>query len=372
MKNINGQQLIQLFEEWAPKEIALEGDRIGLQIGTLNKPIYHVMTALDVTHEVVEEAISKRIDLIIAHHPVIFHPLKKIDTSDAGGKLVEKLIKHDIIVYAAHTNLDVANGGVNDMLANILRLQNVEVLIPTYEKKLRKLVVYTPHEHADEMVQGLGEAGAGTIGDYSYCSFTSEGMGRFIPGDGSQPHIGDKGKLTEVAEVKIEVIYPLEIEKKVLSKMLKVHPYEEPAYDIFDLQIKGEELGLGRIGFLEEEVTLAQLSHMVKEAFDSKGVRLVGDSQAKIKKVAVLGGDGNKYFRQAKFKGADVYITGDIYYHTAHDALNIGLNMIDPGHYSEKIMKNETARYLQKLCDEKGFNIKVVPSVVDTDPFKFI
>jgi len=372
MKKINGYEFIQLFEEFAPKEYALEGDPIGLQVGTLNKPIHNVMIALDVLEDVVQEAIEKNVDLIIAHHPLIYRPLKNINTDNTSGKMIEMLIKHDITVYAAHTNLDVATGGVNDMLAKALGLKNTSVLVPTYHETLKKLAVYVPKEKESDILSALGDAGAGAIGAYSHCSFSSEGTGRFLPGENTNPYIGEKGKLETVNEVKIETVFPANKEKKIVSAMLKAHPYEEPAYDIFELTQKGKVLGLGKIGELENTMKLREFAVFVKEVLDSPGVRVVGQLNDKVKKVAILGGDGNKYYSSAKFSGADVYVTGDMYYHTAHDAMNIGLNIVDPGHNVEKIMKKGTVKVLKELIEKRHFTVNIFPSEVDTNPFTFL
>ncbi|MFS0646920.1 Nif3-like dinuclear metal center hexameric protein [Siminovitchia sp. 179-K 8D1 HS] len=372
MKTVNGFQIIELFEQFAPKKYAMEGDPAGLQIGTLNKPVSRVMVALDVLENVVDEAIEKAIELIIAHHPIVYRPLKKIAVDEPGGRIIEKLIKHDIAVYAAHTNLDVAEGGVNDLLAEALELKNTKVLVPTYEEKLRKLAVFVPLNHVDRVLKALGDAGAGSIGEYSHCTFSSPGTGRFLPGSGTNPFIGEAGKLEEVSELKIETIYPERLEKKIVSAMLKAHPYEEPAYDLYPLVLKGKELGLGRIGELQEEMSLEQFAAHVKTSLDAGGVRVTGDLNARIQKVAVLGGDGNKYFQHAKRKGADVYVTGDFYYHTAHDAMNIGLNIVDPGHYIEKIMKAGVARRMEQLAEKQGYDVAFIPSEQNTDPFIFI
>ncbi|MFJ7681590.1 Nif3-like dinuclear metal center hexameric protein [Peribacillus butanolivorans] len=372
MKTANGFQIIEMFEQFSPKQYAMEGDPIGLHVGQLNKPVTKVMIALDVLEKVVDEAIECGVELIIAHHPLIYRPLKKIDTTVAGGRIIEKLIKHDITVYAAHTNLDVAKGGVNDLLADALQLQDTEVLIPTHETALKKLVVYVPKADEQKIREALGKAGAGAVGNYSYCSFTGEGTGRFLPGEGSEPAIGSLGKLEAVAEVRVETIFPENIEKKVLSAMIKAHPYEEVAYDIYKLENKGESLGLGKIGVLAEEMSLEQFSEHVKQTLDVDKVRVVGDLHSPIKKVAVLGGDGNKYFTTAKFKGADVYVTGDMYYHTAHDAMMIGLNIVDPGHNVEKVMKKGVAQILKEMCHERNFDVEFIPSEINTDPFRFI
>ncbi|KMY54779.1 hypothetical protein AC623_13245 [Bacillus sp. FJAT-27231] len=372
MKKVNGHEVIQLFEQFSPRKYAMEGDKIGLQVGRLNKPVARVLIALDVLEEVVDEAIEKDVQLIIAHHPLIFRPLKSIVTSDPSGRLLEKLIKHDIAVYAAHTNLDVAKGGVNDLLAEALELTETKVLVPTFQDALKKLAVFVPADHAEEMRQTLGEAGAGFIGEYSHCSFSTDGTGRFMPGDQTNPYIGQAGQLEKVEEVKIETIYPKSLEKTVLSAMLKAHPYEEVAYDIYPLDNEGEAMGLGRIGKLEKSMTLGEFAEHVKEKLEVKGVRVVGDLTGHVRKVAVLGGDGNKYFQSAKFQGADVYVTGDFYYHTAHDALAIGLKVVDPGHNVEKVMKVGTANKMTSLAAEKDFDVQFIPSSVHTDPFTFV
>lgn len=372
MKTVNGNQIIELFEQFSPKQYAMEGDPIGLHVGQLNKTVTKVMIALDVLEEVVDEAIEQGVELIIAHHPLIYRPLKRIDTMAAGGRIIEKLIKHDIAVYAAHTNLDVAKGGVNDLLAEALQLRETQVLVPTHETRLKKLAVYVPKAAEEKLRDALGKAGAGAIGNYSHCSFSSEGTGRFLPGEGSEPVIGSQGRLEAVAEIRIETVFPENIEKKVLAAMLKAHPYEEVAYDIYQLENQGESLGLGKIGVLAEEMTLEQFADHVKVTLDVDRVRVVGDWQSRIKKVAVLGGDGNKYITAAKFKGADVYVTGDMYYHTAHDAMMLGLNIVDPGHNVEKVMKKGVARMLGEMCRDRNFNVEFIPSQVNTDPFRFI
>jgi dinuclear metal center YbgI/SA1388 family protein len=368
----NGYEVIQLFEQFAPKSLAMEGDPIGLQIGTLNKPIHTVFIALDVLEEVVDEAIANRADLMIAHHPPLYRPLKQILTDQAQGRIIEKCLKHNITVYAAHTNLDIAQGGVNDWLAEALGLQEVEVLAPTYEEKLKKLVVYVPKTHASAVREALGHAGAGHIGNYSYCTFNSEGIGTFLPEDGANPFIGAKGELEEVEEVRIETIVPASLQKKVIAAMLKAHPYEEVAYDVYSLDNQGHTWGLGRVGKLLQETTLGEFAEHVKKSLDVPAVRVVGQLDDPVKKVAVVGGDGNKYIRQAKMSGADVYVTGDVYYHVAHDAMALGLNIVDPGHNVEKVMKQGVARFLEQEFAKKKWNTAVYASKVHTDPFTFV
>jgi dinuclear metal center YbgI/SA1388 family protein len=372
MKHANGQAIIQAFEQFSPKAYAVEGDKIGLQIGTLNKPVKKIMIALDVLEPVVDEAINNKVDLIISHHPLIFKPIKVLRTDTSYGRAIEKLIKHDITVYTAHTNLDVTTGGVNDMMAEALGLTETRVLAETGTELLKKLVVFVPEEQAELVREAIGQAGAGHIGHYSHCSFTSNGMGAFKPGDKADPYIGKQGEMEYVDEVKIESVFPASLQKKVLRAMEKAHPYEEVAYDLYDMASRAASYGLGRIGDLNESVTLDEFAEKVKDAFDVKTVRVVGEATKEVKRVAVLGGDGNKYMSAALHQGADVFVTGDVYYHVAHDAMMEGLAMIDPGHNVEKIMKEGVCKKIQSFIKEKKYNTDVIISKLNTDPFRFI
>ena len=301
----------------------------------------------------------------------LFRPLKSIATDTPQGKTIEKCIKNDISVYAAHTNLDVAPGGVNDLLAECLGLKETKVMTPTYSEPLYKFVVYCPTSHADEIRRIMSLSGAGALGDYEGCSFTTNGIGRFTPVGQANPYIGEVGLEEKVDEVKIEAIVPHELREKVLHSILKAHPYEEPAYDIFLLDQKTNPLGLGRIGKLDEQVTLEQFVERVKEVFNVPAVRFVGSPTKIIKKVAVLGGDGNKYIYDAKRSGADVFVTGDLYYHVAHDAEAIGLSIVDPGHNIEKVMIEGVVNYMTAACLEEKFEVSFIKSEIKTEPFQF-
>ena len=372
MKSTNGQQISSLFEQWAPKSLAVEGDSIGLQIGTLNKPISNVLVTLDVNPEVVQEAIDQNCQLIIAHHPPIFRGLKNMRTDLPQGSLIEKLIKHDIAVYAAHTNLDIATGGVNDLLANELQLENVKILEPTSSEKLMKLIVFTPKEATEQVRTALSKAGAGKIGEYEACSFTSSGEGRFKPSENAEPYIGKANELSVVEEDKIEVVFPITNKNRVLKALLSSHPYEEPAYDVILLEVEVNEKGLGRIGTLPKAVTLSEYAKTVKQQLNVPFVRVVGNMEKTVQKVAVLGGDGNKYIQMAKRAGADVFITGDLYFHVAQDAEAINLAVIDPGHHVEQIMKVGVADYMNAACTEKKLACTFIPSKISTEPFQLI
>lgn len=372
MKQVNGHEIIQLFENWSPKKLAMAGDPIGLHIGQLNRLVQRVLVTLDVNEEVVDEAIEHGANLIIAHHPPIFRPLKAIATDTPQGKMFEKCIKNDITIYAAHTNLDIANGGVNDMLAEKLQLTNVEILDETASEQLFKLMVFVPESHAEDLRNALAKAGAGAIGDYDACSYSSSGEGRFTPQDAATPFIGTSRKNEVVEEQKIEVIFPEGIKNRVLKAMLTAHPYEEPAYDLIRLEQQGERFGIGRIGRLEQPMQLVDFAKFVKEQFQVPALRFVGDETREIRKVAVLGGDGNKYIYAAKRRGADVLVTGDLYYHVAHDAEALNLAVVDPGHNIEKIMIPGVAKKMQAYCDDLKYAVTFIESEVITEPFKFM
>lgn len=372
MKKVNGHEIITLFEQWSPKDFAMDGDSVGLQVGQLNRPVEKVLVTLDVNAKVIDEAIQKGAKLIIAHHPPIYRPLKNLLTDTSQGSMIEMCIKNDIAVYAAHTNLDVAPGGVNDMLAEKLGLVDTKIVEPTYSVPLYKLVVFSPVTYADEIREALGKVGAGAIGDYSGCSFSSSGTGRFTPIAGAEPFIGEIGKGEEVNEERIEVVFPRPIRSKVLKAMLGAHPYEEPAYDLFALDQESNVYGLGRVGKLQEKTTLGQFAEFVKTAFGVPALRFVGDPNKEIRKVAVLGGDGNKYIGAAKRSGADVLVTGDMYYHVAHDAEAMGLAVIDPGHNIEKVMIRGVADYMHAACVDAHYDVSFIESEIITEPFTFI
>lgn len=373
MKVANGHEIIQLFESWSPKKFAcMPNDPIGLAIGTLNKQVSKVLVTLDVTDEVVDEAIAAGCELILAHHPPIFAKLAHLRTDNPQGQLFEKLIKSDIAVYAAHTNLDVAPGGVNDLLADALGLQERKIFDETYREQLMKLAVFVPEAYAEAMRVALAKAGAGQIGDYEACSFTSNGEGRFRAMDGAQPFVGELGELHVEAEQKIEVVFPQTMKNKVLKAMLNAHPYEEPAYDFFMLDAEANVQGLGRIGKLAEPMTLREFAEQVKVQLDVPAVRVVGDTERLVQKIAIVGGAGNSYVRQAIFAGADVFVTGDISFHVALDAKRDGLSIVDPGHHVEKVMIKGVAQKMTTLCADKKLQVEFIQSQIHTEPFLFM
>ncbi|GEN86354.1 Nif3-like dinuclear metal center hexameric protein [Oceanobacillus sp. FSL W8-0428] len=360
----------QIMDGWAPRSLAYHWDNIGLQVGRFHDSTSHILVTLDVTEEVVDEAIEKQANLIIAHHPLLFQPLKQINVDHPKGRVVQKLLKNDITVFAAHTNLDVAEGGVNDLLGEAVGLKNREPLEILDQEALFKIIVFVPDSHVQELRSALNEGGAGQIGNYSHCTFQSPGQGTFQPLEGSTPYIGEKNELAYVDEKKLETVVPKRNLSKVIDAIISAHPYEEPAYDIYPLENKGQSVGIGRFGSLDESVSMKEFIHTVKKNLDMPQVRVSGNIEKNVKRVAVLGGSGEKYVSHALRKKADVYITGDMTFHAAQDAEQMGLTVIDAGHYIEKIMKTATQN---KLIQEiPAFQSKVYVSEVNTDPFVFV
>jgi len=346
---VKSQTVINLIEKFAPKSLAQEWDNVGLQVGSANAEISKVLVCLDLTDDILEEAISQGANLIITHHPLIFKPQKKISLDTPLGKKIAKLIKHDLVVYSAHTNLDITWGGVNDVLVEKLGLLKPEVLVPTGRENLYKLVVFVPAGYEEKVKEALASNGAGWLGNYSHCFFQNSGIGNFKPLEGSNPFLGSMGKIEEAQEYRLETIVPEKHLKQALQAMLKCHPYEEVAYDCYLLNNEGKKFGLGRVGYLPDPLTLEQLLVRVKEALGVSWLRVVGDLDSQIKKVAVCGGSGGNLVSAAAFQGAQVLLTGDVKYHEARDAQDLNLNIIDAGHdLTEQVVIPTLVEYLMQ------------------------
>lgn len=372
VQEIQGSEIINFFESWSPKSLAYEWDNVGLQVGSLNKNVQKMMITLDVMENVVDEAIENNVDLVIAHHPLLFKPLKEINAEEPVGRIIQKLLKHDITVYAAHTNLDITDGGVNDALTKKLDITNTEVLTESYKEKMYKLVVFVPLDYAESVREAIGNADAGHIGNYSHCTFESRGQGTFKPLKGTSPFLGKRGELERVNEVKLETIIPQANLAEVLSVMVKSHPYEEPAYDLIPLANEGNSVGVGRVGYLTEAITLEAFCEGVKTALNVPALRVVGDLKRQVKRIAVLGGSGEKNIPDCIRKGADVYLTGDMTFHQAQEAWQRGLSIVDPGHHVEKIMKETVKNYLERALKETDADVDILISESNTEPFQFI
>ena len=370
---ITVQQVITLMEQLAPHSYAESWDNVGLMVGDRNVVVTGVVTTLDVTEETVEYAIEQNCNLIVSHHPLIFKGLKQISCDTAQGRTINKLIQHKIAVYSAHTNLDIAPGGLNDMLAKQLGLIDIKGFIKTGEEALYKVTTFVPESSADAVRLAMGDAGAGRIGNYEHCSFSIHGEGRFVGNEDSHPVIGAAGALTVVPEVQVNAIVDGTHLSKVVAAMKAAHPYEEPAYDIYQIDNLAEKYGIGRVGELKEAMPTEDFIEKVKNAFDLEGLRVVYPHKTKetIKRVAICGGSGEKFYREAVAAKADVYITGDVYYHTAHDMQETGMLVIDPGHYIESLCKEKMVDLFNQWKNEEDWKVDFFVSETSTNPFSF-
>lgn len=365
-------QIAAYVEELAPLRWAESWDNVGLQVGEPARPVRRILVALEVTGGVVEEAVASQADLLVVHHPVIFQPLKALRFDTPNGARLRRLIQVGIGVYAAHTNLDQAPGGTNDTLAALAGLQQHEVLLKAGEEKYLKLVVFVPKGHEDAVRQALAGAGAGHIGNYSHCTFQTPGTGTFLPLAGTNPYLGEQGRLEYAEEVKLETILPEAIVQRVVRAMVAAHPYEEVAYDLYPLANSGHVRGHGRIGHLAQPVTLGVLAGRLKEALGIPHLKIVGDLACKIETVAVGAGSGGMLITIAARRGAQVLITGDVKYHEAQDAADAGLCVIDIGHYeSERIVVPPLSAYLRNRLKADGLEVEVLEAQAGRDPFQF-
>ena len=371
--SIDGQTFIQKFETYCPLWLAEEGDPVGLHIGTLAKPIQRIMMTLDVRPEVVEEAIKKGVDLIVAKHPPIFRPIQRLVPSDLQTKMYIDLVKHDIAVYAAHTNMDIIWDGLNDWFCEQLDIEVQDYLKETHRVQWKKLVVYVPTDAAADVRKALAKAGAGQQGNYQATSFSSVGVGRFTPLDGANPVIGERNQAQEVKEERVEVLYLETLEADILLAMKEAHPYEKVAYDILSLGNPPKTYGIGRVGQLKKPMKTEEFVQKVKQTFQLDGLRLIQPTPAKevIQIVAICGGTGGNLYTDALRKHADVYITGDVYYHTAHDMQTNGLTVIDPGHHIEVLCISKFVEKMLQWKKELDWDVDIIPSEVNTNPFEF-
>ena len=369
----NLQQIISLMAQKAPHREAMDWDNVGIQIGDYQSEVKKVLVALDINEEVLQEAIEKDIDLIITHHPLLFNGVDSIHSQTSKGRTIIKAIKNDIAVYSAHTNMDIAEGGLNDYLAEKLGIENTEILSKDHKQKIYKLAVYVPEENVEVIKEAMFKKGAGQIGNYSKTSFSSKGEGTFLPGENTNPHLGKQGEIKKVNEVKIETVVPENKVDNVIKKMLKVHPYEEVAYDIYELPLQSNYKGIGRIGYLKEATSLKDYSETIKEVLDIKKLKIRGHLKDSIKKVAICSGAGADFINLASAKGADLYITGDVKYHEAQQAEELGLNLVDAGHFeTEVIFKDMIYQYLKEKIEKENMELDIVISEVVTNPWQYI
>ena len=358
--------IISFLESLAHPSLQEHYDNAGLVIGEKNWECSGIICSLDATEEVINEAITKNYNLVVAHHPIIFGGLKKINGTNYVEKTVITAIKNDIAIYAIHTNLDNVVNGVNGRIARLLGLENISILSPK-EGTLKKLFTFAPLDKAEQVRNAIFRAGGGQIGNYSECSFNAEGVGTFKGEEGTNPYVGEVGKQHRENEIKIEAIFPAWLENKVVSSMKAAHPYEEVAYDIINLANKHQGIGSGMIGELTEPMTEMNFLIHLKKIFNLRVIRHTALLNRPVKKIALCGGAGSFLVSTALAAGADIYTTADMKYHEFFDA-NGKILIADIGHYESEQF---TIDLLTEILEQKFPNFAVLKTKVETNPVKY-
>ncbi|MDD2284450.1 MAG: Nif3-like dinuclear metal center hexameric protein [Paludibacter sp.] len=356
-----------IIESFAPLVLQESYDNAGLLVGNPCMQVSGVLLCIDVTEAIIEEAIAINANLIIAHHPLIFSGLKKITGQNEVQRCVIKAIKHDIAIYVAHTNIDNVADGVNGIIANKIGLENRRVLQPK-QGMLVKLVTFVPKLHVQRVREAIFEAGGGNIGNYDACSFNSEGYGSFRPNSNAHPFVGEKNKIYYEEEIKIEVILPDYIKNKVITSLIKTHPYEEPAYDVFPLLNEHQQIGSGLIGELKKAEDEMNFMLKIKNIFGGNTIRHTASTGKKIKKVALCGGAGSFLLQEAIRAEADIFISGDFKYHDFFDA-NKKIIVADVGHFeTEQFTKELFFDIIRKKLPTFAVHI----SKINTNPIIYL
>ncbi|MBK7376555.1 MAG: Nif3-like dinuclear metal center hexameric protein [Chitinophagaceae bacterium] len=360
------QEIIAVLESAAPPALQEGYDNAGLLTGKAAWDCSGIIITLDATEDVVLEAIEKKCNLIVAHHPIIFGGLKKINGKNYVERTVIAAIKNDIAIYAIHTNLDNVLHGVNAAIADKLGLINRMVLQPK-NAILKKLYTFVPVDHAEEVRSAIFAAGAGHISRYSECSFNTKGEGTFKPGEGTNPFAGNIGQRHTEEEIRMEMIYPAWLEKKILLAMMATHPYEEVAYDIIGLENQDPGTGSGLVGELVNPLLEEVFLQLLKAQFGLSVIRHTPLLGKPVKKVALCGGAGAFLVGAATAAGADFYITGDVKYHEFFDA-NGRLVIADIGHYESE---QYTTDLLFDILTQKFPTFAVLKTGVKTNPVRY-
>ena len=366
--------ITEYIEKLAPLDYAEDFDNVGLLIGSYDKVVTGILVALDTLESTVDEAIHKKCNLIISFHPIIFKGLKKINGKNYVERVVIKAIKNDIAIYAIHTALDNSSQGVSAKMCEVIGLVNSNILIPQ-KSNIKKLTTYVPHQNADNLRDSLFAAGAGNIGNYANCSFNIEGTGTYQGNESSNPALGKKGAMHTEPETFISVIFEKHLEGKILASLFKNHPYEEVAYDVVTLDNEHQEIGMGMVGNLTEEMEAEKFLIELKQKFNLKTLRHTILNNKTINKVAVLGGSGSFAISRAKRSGADIYITSDLKYHDFLRAEN-QIILVDIGHYeSEQFTKNLLVDYLTKKFTNFAAALpegRIILSENNTNPINYL
>ncbi len=364
------QDLVGLVHKLYAPELAEDWDNVGLQVGDPKGPLERVLVALDPSLSAVQAARDAGAQALLTHHPLLFRPIKRLTPEDTVGQTLWTAVRDNVAIISAHTNLDCAVDGLNSWLAECLGVQQSAPL-QSISGDYLKLIVFVPTGHEQQVSEALFSAGAGQIGNYDECSFRTRGEGSFRPGQGTTPFIGKVGQREQLDEIRLETILPKRKLARILEKMQKAHPYEEVAYDLVPLQNQVPGAGLGRLGRLEQVTTLEAFAARVKDALGCDHIRLVGSASRSVHKVALCGGSGAGLLQTAHRQGADVLVTGDVKYHDARQAEELGIGLIDAGHFAtEKLMIEQLADSLRKAAQQRHWEIIFEAYTGEEDPFR--
>ncbi|MFA6924342.1 MAG: Nif3-like dinuclear metal center hexameric protein [Bacteroidales bacterium] len=356
-------EITKCLEEFAPLSYQESYDNSGLIIGNSDIDVSKVLLSLDCTEEIVDEAIKANANLIISHHPLIFTGIKKLTGKSNSERAIIKAIRNNIAIYAFHTNLDNVEKGVNHKICEKLGLKNPKIL-SSQKKLLRKLVTFCPSEKIEDVRKAIFEAGAGVIGNYDECSYNIEGTGTFRAGEGTNPFVGKKGKRHYEKEIRIEVIYPIYKEGKILNALIKSHPYEEVAYDIYPLENEFKSVGSGMLAELEVSQNETVFLKKIKSVMKCEVIKHTKLLNRKIKKVAVCGGSGSFLLNEAIRANAHIFITSDFKYHQFFGAES-KIVIADIGHHESEEFTKEL---IFEIINKKFPKFAILFSKVNTNP----
>lgn len=358
--------IVRVLEAYAPPAYQESYDNAVLQTGDPEAKANGVLLALDCTEAVLDEAIEKGCNMVVAHHPVIFKGLKSLTGKSYVERTIIKAIQHNIAIYASHTNLDSVHNGVNAKIAAKLELQHVKML-SSKPHTLMQLVTYVPVENTEQVLEAIHKAGAGQIGEYINCSFQVTGTGRFTPSENADPTIGEPCKPEQVQENRIEVVFPAYLKHQVMQALLTAHPYEEVAHYLTQLENQNQEVGIGMVGELPEPLPEDQFLTYLRKKMNLQGLRYTSIGGKQVKKVAVCGGAGSFLIKDAIRSGADAFVTGDVKYHEFFDAEG-RLLIADIGHYESEVYTKEI---FYDTISKNFPNFAVYLSEINTNPIRY-
>jgi dinuclear metal center YbgI/SA1388 family protein len=367
-KVLTVRQIVDQVEQMAPPALALPEDPTGLQAGSMDWEVRLLMLALDASLDTIQQAATSNAGMLLTHHPLIFKPLRRIDTQTAAGQAIACSLENRVAVYSAHTNLDAARDGINWTIADYLNLRNVQVLLETSPARV-KLVTFVPRDSVEALRSALFTAGAGRIGAYTHCSFSSHGTGTFYGADGTKPAVGESGALERVPEERLEIVLEPELISAIVPVLRDHHPYEEPATDLYSLLPAQSGEGLGLAGELPGEPSVEEVARDLVARLDALTARLVGDKGARVKRLALCAGSGASLLKSAANSGADLFVTGDVKYHDAREAQETGMAVLDIGHFApERYGLERFGMMLESKLKATGAEIQIIHAQ-EKDPF---